>query len=205
MTRIGFLTIALAAALAVGCKADNRTTTTGSPGNGSVGTTGDTDRNEVKSADQNFVNDMAIANMGEVELGKLAVAHGTNPEVKQFGQMMIDDHTKAGDQLRSVASMHNIQVPANLDDKHRELRDKLTNLTGAAFDREYMAAMVDGHEGVSGKLESRIDKTGGAAVPEKSDNAVTMSLNQWAAEAYPVVQGHLGKAKTINDSIKGRK
>jgi putative membrane protein len=206
MTRLGFLTIALAASLAVGCNADNRTPTPDTTSNsGSVGTTGDTDRHEVNAADQNFANDLTIANMAEVELGKMAVDHSANAEVKKFGQMMIDDHTKAGEQLKSIASMHSIQVPTDLDAKHRELRDKLTNLKGAAFDREYMAAMAAGHAEVARTLESRIDKSGGTVVAQKSDDAVTMSLNQWAAEAYPVVQGHLKQARTINDAVKGRK
>ena len=104
------------------------------------------------------MNELAIAGMAEVELGKMAAERSTNAEVKKFGQMMVDDHTAAGDKLKAVASQHNIPVPTALDDKHRDLRDKLAKLQGADFDREYMNAMVEGHEAVASKLESRIDK-----------------------------------------------
>ena len=113
--------------------------------------------------------------------------------------MMIDDHTTAGDKLKSVASGQNIRVPTDLDDKHRDLRDKLAKLSGSAFDREYMAAMVEGHEGVAGKLDSRIDS---AKLAQKSDNVVTMAVNEWAAEAYPVVQSHLAAARVIDKALK---
>jgi predicted outer membrane protein len=193
MTRMGFLSIALTAFVAIGCNRSSTAT------NGSIGTTGNTDRNEVKAADKASVNDLIIANMAEVELGKLAVERGASSEVKKFGQMMIDDHTKAGDKLKSVASAQNIPVPTDLDDKHRDLRDKLAKLSGSAFDREYMAAMVEGHEGVADKLESRIDS---AKLAEKSDNVVTMAVNEWAAEAYPVVQKHLEAAKVLDEALK---
>jgi putative membrane protein len=190
---MGLLSIALTAFVAIGCNRSNTAS------NGSVGTTGDTDRNEVKAADKAFVNDLVMANMAEVELGKLAVERGASTEVKKFGQMMIDDHTKAGDRLKSVASAQNIPVPTDLDDKHRDLRDKLAKLSGSAFDREYMAAMVEGHEGVAAKLESRLDS---AKLAQKSDNVVTMAVNEWAAEAYPVVQKHLEAAKVLDKSLK---
>src|SRR6185503_2778604 len=137
------------------------------------------------------------------------------------------DHTAAGDKLKAAASQHNVAVPTELDDKHIQLRDKLMKLKGAEFDREYAAAMVDGHEAVANQLESRIDKTHLAesktqesdkvagtkvetrtdvstVLPEKSDNVVTMSLNQWAAEAYPVVKMHLDSAKALDKSAKQR-
>jgi putative membrane protein len=218
---MGFLSIALAAFVAIGC---NRSSTAS---NGSVGTSGDTDRNEVKAADKTFVNDMIIANMGEVELGKLAVERSSNAEVKKFGQMMIDDHTKAGDKLKAVASAHNIPIPTDLDSKHRDLRDRLAKLNGSAFDHEYMEAMVDGHKDVADKLESRIDtaklaeykaqladRLAGkkveeraeviAVLPEKSDNVVTMAINEWAAQTYPVVQAHLEAARVLDKALKGK-
>jgi putative membrane protein len=197
MTRISFLPIAFASLMAIGCSAENRNNTASSE---SVGTAGETDRHDIAAADKDFVTELAVGNMAEVELGKLAVERSANAEVKKFGQTMIDDHTKAGNTLKSVASAHNISIPTDLDDKHRELRDKLAKLQGADFDREYMAAMVEGHQDVADKLEPRIDKE----KPAESDNAVTMVINQWAADAYPVVQAHLEAAKALADTVKRR-
>jgi putative membrane protein len=227
MRRSSFLALALAAAVTVACN-DNNRTTTNNPDGSAVGTAGDANRNDVTSGDRDFVNDVAIANMAEIELGKMAAEKGMNAEVKKFGQMMVDDHSKAGDSLKTVATRHNIPMPTALDDEHRDLRDRLSKLQGADFDREYMQAMVDGHEAVEDKLGSRVDKTrlsewhtavgdhmSGAkveeqtktqvVVPEKSDNAVTMSINQWAADTYPTVHMHLVNAKSIEPKVeKGR-
>ncbi len=225
MRRIALLPIALAAAVAVGCdrgdqqNANINTNPNASPG--AVGTTGAA----ATSADQDFVRDLGVANSAEIELGRLALDKSANKGVKQFAQMMIDDHTKARDSLNEVAKKHNLLTTAMLDKKHQDLRDKLSALNGAEFDREYLQAMVDGHEDVLDKLESRVDKdkladwktqmkdamstkkepaTAVSIAPEQSDNPVTMDINQWAADTYPVVAKHLDKAHTLNDTLKKR-
>lgn len=226
MKRYGFLSIALVAAITLGCNA-NDSREANAPSGSAVGTAGTADRNAVSAGDRDFVRDVSIASMAEIELGRMASERGANAAVKKFGQMMVDDHTKASDKLKPIASQHNIPLATELDDKHRDLRDKLSKLQGAEFDREYMDAMVDGHEDVLDKLGSRVDKasleeyrasvtdrvTGEkvkaevdakAILPEKSDNAVTMSINEWAAESYPVVQAHHVAAKALQDSVKKR-
>lgn len=227
MTRTSVVLVALTATVAIGCSRDNRgNAATGSAANsGAVGTSGDSDRAQVSRSDKDFVHDAAVVNMAEIELGKLATQRAANSEVKKFGQMMIDDHTKAFDSLKSVASRHYIDVASQPDDKHAKLHDKLSKLQGADFDREYMDAMVDGHQDFADRLESRVDKAklaewkaeiadraAGrrveergqtiAILPEKSDNAVTMSLNQWAADTYPTVITHLDAAKVLDTAVK---
>jgi len=229
MRRFGFLPLALAAVVAIGCDNNRRDTpaaTTADPA--AVGTAGEADRNKPGLGDKDFVNDAAIAGMAEVELGRMASEKGASPDVKKFGKMMVDDHTAAGDRLKAIATQHNVEWPAGLDDKHRDLRDKLAKLSGAEFDREYMSAMVDGHEGVASKLESRIDKetlskwktettdqVAGkkakvegkaiAVMPERSDNPISMAINQWAADTYPTVQAHLSTAKQLNSGLSKRR
>ena len=228
MKRYGFLSMALAAALTFGCNTkDHRdTTATNPPAGGAVGTAGSDDHN-VSNGDKDFVKDVATASIAEVELGRMALDRAVNPDVKKFGQMMVDDHTKANESLTTLASQHNIPVPSAMDDKHNDLREKLTKKTGADFDKDYIDAMVDGHKDVLDKLGSRVDKetldkwkasvrdetTGKkeetkveavAILPEKSDNPVTMSINEWAASTYPIVSAHLDAAKKLQDSVKKR-
>ena len=100
MKRLGLFSIALASCLAIGCSNDRtRNDTNTTTANGSVGTAGDADRSEIKQDDKDFARDLVIANMAEVELGRLATESSANAGVKKFAQMMIDDHTKAGDKL----------------------------------------------------------------------------------------------------------
>jgi putative membrane protein len=226
MKRYGFLSIALAAALTIGCNSNsNKDVNASNPSTGgAVGTAGSD--NNVRNGDKDFVKDIATANIAEVELGRMALDKAVNPDVKKFAQMMVDDHTKANEELTALASQNNIAVPSGLDDKHNDLRDKLAQKTGADFDKDYIDAMVGGHQDVMDKLESRIDKDtlskwkarsmdqngnkvdakveAEAVTPEKSDNAITMSLNSWAAKAYPVVSAHHDAAKKLQDTVKKR-
>jgi putative membrane protein len=146
---------------------------------------------------------MAIANMAEIELGKMAVERSTNAGVKKFGQMMVDDHTMALDKLKQIAAAHNVVLPTAIDDRHRELHDKLMPLKGAEFDKQYVTAMVNGHEDVLDSLGSRVDRANPqAVVAETSDNLVTTDVNRWAADAYPVVQRHLESAKNLDETVQ---
>ena len=94
----GLLALACAAMLMAGCNSRNRTSNTIATSN-EAGTTG-TAGAGISATDRNFVNDMLSDGMAEVELARMAKDHAASPDVKQFAQMMIDDHTKAGDQLK---------------------------------------------------------------------------------------------------------
>jgi putative membrane protein len=87
----------------------------------------------------------------------MASEKGSNADVKAFGQMMVKDHTQANSELKQVASQLKVQPPAQVDQKHKDLADKLSKLSGAEFDREYINAMVTGHEEVLGKLRGRAE------------------------------------------------
>ena len=225
MKRMGFMAVIVIAAVSGACNREARNEPVASER--TIGTAGDADRNMPSDSDREFIDDLVIANMAEVRLGTLATQKSANAEVKKFAEMMVADHTKAGDALKAVASSHHAQVPLEVDSKHRDLYDKLAKLQGAEFDREYAAAMVDGHQDVADTLESRIDRERlqtwktemadwlsgkkvdhsnvGTVTPEHSDNAATMAVNQWAADSYPVVQGHLVSAKAMKSGVDKRR
>jgi putative membrane protein len=129
---------------------------------GSGGTSGDLDNAAGRSNTnaQEFVNAIARINAAEVQLGQLGVERAQNADVKQFAQMMIKEHTTAGNELKQAVSAHSMTVPSNLDEKHTELLDRLRGLRGAEFDREFMEAMVDGHEEARALIRSRAGNRG---------------------------------------------
>src|SRR3982751_107773 len=219
MKRTGLIAAAIALTLTAACNKDN---TANKNANGStVGTAGRTD-NSVSSGDRDFVRDVAAMNMAEIELGRLASQRAAGSEVKQFAQMVVTDHTQSGEKLKQFASQHGIEVPAQIEDKDRDLREKLSSKQGMDFDKEYADAMVDRHQALVDKLEARIDKntiTRGssdnpngpdgkvkaqAVLPEKSDDANTMALNEWAAATYPVAFAHMQAAKDLRDGVRKR-
>lgn len=227
MRRFGLLSLVLATVLAFGCNRNpsNESSANAPAGGSAVGTAGTTN---VRAADRDFVREAAIANMAEIDLAKLALEQSTNGDVKTFAQMMIEEHTKAGDQLNAVASQHSIEVPTQIDDKHQDVHNALAAKKGLDFDKEYASRMVNGHQDFVDRLESRIDrktvdewksKTSGSAdagakpavqgtattvLPDKSDNPISAAINQWAAETYPTAQAHLTAAKTLDKEVKRR-
>jgi predicted outer membrane protein len=102
-----------------------------------------------------FIAEMAEHGMAEVQLGKLAAERASNADVKEFAQMMVQDHSKANEELKKIAGQLKVTSPTSLNQKHQALAAKLAKLQGAEFDREYMAQMVLGHEEVVNKLRMR--------------------------------------------------
>ena len=219
MKRSGFVVVALALALAAGC---NKGTTARNSSNNSatVGTAGR--EGGLSNSDRDFIRDVAAMNAAEIDLGRLGSERASTPEVKQFAQMMVTDHTGAGDKVNAFVTQHAVDVPAQLDDNHRDLRDKLASKQGLDFDKDFADKMVDEHQKMADKLESRIDKDtitrahvdnkgapdadvkATAVMPEKSDDPNTQAVNQMAADLYPGVYAHLQAAKALRDGVKKR-
>lgn len=212
-----------------GCSKTESTKAPDQPGArpGAVGTGGA--GANVKS-DGDFVHDVALMSMAEVELSRMALGKASSPDVKAFAQNMIDEHEAAGNKLKGVISGQSIDWPAQLDGKRRETADELSKKNGADFEQDYVKAMVEGHQNLAATLETRLDvqslgdwKTAAAGRtrsqalpdpkaemrdvpvrPDKSDHAATMNINQWAADTYPVVQKHLDTARTLLTAAKKR-
>ena len=204
MKRTGLLSLVLVAALSVGC---HRGTTANETANGTPGAAG-TSGNGVKSSDVNFVRDVTDLNNTEMDLSRLAAERSTNEEVKKFAQTVITDHTAAGDKLSSIAAQNSVDnAPKDKDIKKTDdERAKLEKKQGVDFDRAYIDAMIDSHDKLLSKLDSRIDKQGhgdnAVVTPEKSDNPVTSNINQWAADTYTTAKAHLDQAKSLKDALK---
>ena len=113
-------------------------------------------RNDRKS-DEDFVHDVALMNLTEIELSRIALNKATGPDVKVFAQKIIEDHTAAGDKLKSAVGGSESNWPAQLDDKSKRTADDLAKKQGADFDLDYVKAMVDGHQDLTATLESRLD------------------------------------------------
>jgi putative membrane protein len=128
----------------------------------------------------------AKGGMAEVELGKLAAEKASSDDVKKFGQRMADDHGKAGDELKSLAQSKNVTLPTTLDPKDQALKDKLSKLSGAQFDRAYMQAMVSDHK--KDVNEFKVESQSGKDPDVKA----------WASKTLPTLEDHLKHATETN-------
>lgn len=98
------------------------------------------------SSDKKFVRSALEGGNAEVKLGQLAAQKGSSDDVKQFGQKMVDDHTKLGDQMKQIAQQQGINIPDGVPAKDKALEAKLNSLSGDAFDKAYIKAMVQDHQ-----------------------------------------------------------
>lgn len=140
---------------------------------------------QLSAADQNFVKKAAQGGMAEVELGKLATEKASSDDVKKFGQRMVDDHGKANDQLKQIASQKGVNVPSDLDAKDKALKDRLSKLSGPEFDRAYMKNMVRDH--TKDVAEFR----------KESKSAKDDDVKNFASQTLPTLEDHLKQAKSI--------
>jgi putative membrane protein len=148
------------------------------------------------SSDRKFVMEAAMGGMAEVEMGRLAAERGSSDAIKQFGQRMVDDHSRANTQLMQLASGKGITLPTALDAKHQALMTKMSALSGAAFDRAYAKEMVKDH-------------TKDVALFERqASRGADSDLKAFAQTTLPTLQEHLSMARALpsgtgNGSMNG--
>jgi putative membrane protein len=100
---------------------------------------------KITSQDRNFIKAALEQGLGEVQLGQLALEKGSSQPVKQFGSRMVDDHTKMNDELQQIAQRLGVRVPAQMTKNDRKILEKLSKLSGTAFDHAYISHMVEDH------------------------------------------------------------
>lgn len=147
---------------------------------------------KLSAADQKAVKDMAMADMAEVESGKLAVSKAQSADVKAFGQQMVDDHGQALAKVQALAQARGVTLPTELDSKHKAMSAKLEKMSGADFDKAYMAgAGVKDHKDTHAKLMSDAKKIKDPDVKALAD------------QHMPVVEQHLKAAQQMASAKSG--
>lgn len=144
----------------------------------------------VDSADKSFALKAAQGGMTEVQLGQLAGDKAASQEVKDFGSKMVTDHGKANDELKSIAGTKGITLPDKLDAKHQAMVDKLSGLSGAAFDKAYVEAMVTAH------------KKDHALFSKEASSGKDSDIKAFAAKTDETVKMHLSMIEDIQSKMK---
>jgi putative membrane protein len=149
--------------------------------------------NTTATLDENtrtFMTKAAGGGMMEVELGQLAQQNAKSDRVKNFGQMMVRDHSQANDDLKAVARQKNVTLPETMPAEHQHHKDDLSKKKGAEFDKAYMKMMVDDHK-------KDID-----AFEKASKDASDPDVKNFAAQKLPTLRMHLDSAKAIHEDMK---
>ena len=138
---------------------------------------------------QSFLMKAAEGQQVEIALGQLAAEKASNEQVKQFGAQMIEDHQKASLEVERLASKEGVQLPTQLSGKHKDKKDKFSQLSGKEFDKAYMTYMLRDH-----KKDVKEFEQGVKAIKDPQ-------VQQWAEGTLPVLKQHLQKAQQIASSI----
>jgi len=138
--------------------------------------------------DKAFVRKAMEGGMAEVELGRLASEKASSDDVKQFGQKMVDDHTRLNEQMKPVAAQLGVAAPTKLSKKDEEEKARLESLSGKQFDDAYIRAMLKDH-----KQDASEFKT-------EAQNAQNPAVQQAAQQGSQVIDQHLQMIEQIAQS-----
>jgi putative membrane protein len=143
---------------------------------------------DLTADEQTFIQKAATSDQTEIKLSQLAVERASTPEVKQFAQTMVTDHTKSSSLLKPIAVDHGVALPENLGPQTDEKLKRLEKQSGVAFDKTYIEIMVTDHEEILHAFEAETAK---AADPK---------LKEFIATVQPIVANHLQMAKEIRQN-----
>ncbi len=143
----------------------------------------------ISASDQTFLKEAAVANMSEVEMGRVGLRNADSDRVKAFSQKMVDDHTKANEEVKTLARSKSVAIPMELPSDKRAMVNTMSKKNGMDFDHAFIDHMVEGHQKVVDMFE-RQSKTGEDA-----------AVRAFAARMLPTLRGHLQLAKDIQTSM----
>jgi putative membrane protein len=141
-------------------------------------------------ATASFLVKAANGGMTEVQLGQIAQEKGLDPKVKDFGAMMVHNHSAVNGQVKALAAERNVTLPDSISDENKKEVKDISTKVGRAFDKAYINAMVKGHGATIDLFEKAKDNVNDAEVKEFINNTL------------PKVKTHLDAVKAIQKDIK---
>jgi len=130
----------------------------------------------------------ATGGMAEVEMGNLAQQKAVNQRVKDFGTMMVKEHSQANDELKALVSNRGITIPTALPADQQKHMDAMQKMTGKSFDQHYVDMMVNDHKKDINEFKMAAEKC--------NDN----DLKTWASKTLPTLQKHMDSIQAIKKS-----
>lgn len=138
-------------------------------------------------SDRRFVTKAADNSQAELQIAQLAAQRATNPEVKSFAKMLVDDHTKANSELMSIASQKSVKV--DMDDSKDRTYNRLNKKSGSEFDQEFVEHMIDEHE----KDIKMFEKA--------SSDAKDPQVRSFASKQVSSLRQHLQQAQSLRQTL----
>ncbi|MGO4685567.1 DUF4142 domain-containing protein [Hyphomicrobium sp. 2TAF46] len=149
---------------------------------------------DIPSQTKDFVNNASVGNKFEIDTSELALKYAKSPEVKNFAQQMITDHTKAGDELKAALIEAKIEPSSDtLDVTHAAKYAKLRLFTTEnGFDSAYADEQLKAHEDAVAKFQ------------DFASTGPTPEVKAFAAKLLPTLQHHLAMAKDLDEKVHSK-
>lgn len=143
--------------------------------------------------DQTFIDEASKGGSAEVAFSQLALKTSADESVKAFAQKMVDDHTKAGDELKVLLAKRSMTAPEGLTGKTQKKFEELQGKSGLEFDKAYVAVMVEDHKKTVKLFE------------DESKKGKDAEMKEWATATLPTLKMHLGHVQELEKTVKARK
>lgn len=137
-----------------------------------------------------FLVDAGDDGMYELEASRLAKDKATSPQVKSFADKMVVAHTKTNEELKNLAQSKNVTVPSSLSSYNKDKLEKLRELSGQEFDKEYMDNMVVAHNKNINDFQKELE------------DAKDTDIKNWISKTLPTLQEHLQMAQKAQYEIE---
>ena len=142
--------------------------------------------------DSKFLQEAIRGNAAEVKMGELAKERAQNKAVRDFGQMLIDDHSKANEKAMAVAKQMNVTAASEPSAKQKQEYDAMAKLSGSEFDTTFMSHMVQGHQEAI------------AMYTTQAQSGDSSKATSYAKATLPTIKEHLSKAQSIESKLSDR-
>ena len=139
-----------------------------------------------------FLTETAQGGLAEVTLGQMATAKSENEAVKNFGRRMVQDHSKANNEIKGLATTAGVPLPTEMSAEAKDLQQRLGSLSGVEFDRTYMEEMVKDH------------KKDIAAFENQAESGKNAQVKEWAKKTLPTLKEHLDLAQSTAKRVSAK-
>jgi putative membrane protein len=144
------------------------------------------------SEDSRFLDEAIRGNLAEVKMGELAKERSQSKDVRDYGQMLIDDHSKGNEKAMAAAKSMNVPVPTEPSAKQKQTYDMMAKLSGSQFDSMFISHMVQDHEEDIGKYNAQ------------AQSGDSSKATDYAKDALPTLHSHLSKAQSLESKVSDR-
>ncbi len=146
-------------------------------------------RNGSVASAENFVNKAILSDMFEIQSSRIAIERAKNDDIKNFAQLMVDEHTRTSEHLQGILRTTNMKTPSTLDAEHQKMVEELQSMPDSNFDHRYLSMQIAAHEKAI-KLFS-----------DYAQRGMDAALKSFASDTLPTLKEHLNEANQLKSKL----